>query len=222
MLRSLRRFSFPGIEGLPLIIVGSNVLVYLFELFRPGLVQDLLLSHATLRAGDWWRLVTFLFVPPFIDSFLFFRVASPANLVLMFFWFSFLYTMASSLENVWGAGRFTLYFLAGAAATGALAFLPNGGLVTNGYLQSSLFLAFAALFPEMKVLLFFFIPVKVRWLGWLTWFWIGVAVVFGSGWARLLAGAGVFNYFLLLGPDLWERWSLRVQVFRNRRRFRGE
>lgn len=217
-----RRLRWPGLEGLPLILVGSHALVYLFEMFQPGLVERLTLSRADLAAGEWWRLGTFLFVPPFIDTFLFFRVSFPANAVLMFFWFSFLYTMAASLEHVWGTERFTFYFIAGAVATAALGFWPGGGVVTNGYLQASLFLAFATLFPDVEVLLFFFIPVKVRWLGWVTWFSLGLTAIAGSGWARLGMGAGLVNYFLLLGPDLWTTLRLRWQAVRNRRRFRGD
>ena len=40
-------------------------------MFQPGLVERLTLSRADLAAGEWWRLATFLFVPPFIDTFLF-------------------------------------------------------------------------------------------------------------------------------------------------------
>ncbi|MBP8003728.1 MAG: hypothetical protein KA044_01635, partial [Elusimicrobia bacterium] len=72
-----RRLRWPGLEGLPLILVGSHALVYLFEMFQPGLVERLTLSRADLAAGEWWRLATFLFVPPFIDTVLFFRVDFP-------------------------------------------------------------------------------------------------------------------------------------------------
>lgn len=218
---SSRWGAFTGIEGLPLIIVSSNALVYLFDLVRPGLVADLTLRHDALLAGQWWRLLTFLFVPPFIDNFFFFRVPPPGNMVLMVFWFMFLYTMATSLEQVWGTFRFTVYFLVGAAATAAVAWLPLGGWVTNGYLQASLFLAFAALFPDMEVLLFFFLPVKVRWLGRFTWLSIGLGFFSGDALARLTIAAGLVNYFLILGPDLWGRARLRWQSVRARRRFRA-
>jgi hypothetical protein len=213
--------AFEGIDGLPLIIVFSNALVFLFDLLRPGLIEQLVLSRAALADGQWWRLCTFVFVPPFIDRFFFWPVAPPANVVLMVFWFMFLYTMATSLERAWGGFRFTVYFLAGALATALVGFLPWPGIVGNGYLQASLFLAFATLFPEEEVLLFFFLPVRVRWLGLLTWASIGAGVLFGDGLTRATIAAGLLNYFLILGPDLWDRAILRWRAILNRRRFRG-
>ena len=221
MTRSpIRWASFRGIEGLPLIIVFSNVLVYLFNLFQPGLIDLLNLSHDALWAGQWWRLVTFVFVPPFsaagsLGS------PSPFNVVMMFVWFMFLHTMVTSLENAWGSARFTLYFLVGVVATAMVGLLPFSGSLTNGYLQASLFLAFAALFPDVEVLLFFILPVKVKWMGYVTWCSIGVGFLWGSAPVRLTILAGLVNYFLILGPDLWTRARLRWQTFQNRRRFRG-
>jgi hypothetical protein len=222
MTRSpIRWASFHGIEGLPLIIVFSNVLVYLFNLFQPGLIDLLNLSHDALWAGQWWRFITFVFVPPFSASAGSLVAPSPFNVIMMFVWFMFLHTMVTSLEQAWGSARFTLYFLVGVVATALVGLLPFSGSLTNGYLQASLFLAFAALFPDVEVLLFFILPVKVKWMGYVTWFSIGVGFLWGSGLVRLTLLAGLVNYFLILGPDLWTRARLRWQTLQNRRRFRG-
>jgi hypothetical protein len=221
MVRSpIRWASFPGIEGLPLIIVFSNVLVYVFNLFQPGLIDLLNLSHDALWAGQWWRLITFVFVPPFSAGG---GLASPSafNLIMMFVWFMFLNTMVTALEQAWGSARFTLYFLVGVLATALVGLLPFSGSLTNGYLQASLFLAFAALFPDVEVLLFFILPVKVKWMGYVTWGTIGFGFLWGHAPTRFTIAAGLVNYFLVLGPDLWGRARLRWQTYQNRRRFRG-
>lgn len=210
-----------GIEGLPLIVVCSSVLVYLFDMVSPGFIPLLTLSREAVGAGQWWRCVTFLFVPPFIDGFLFWRVSQSLGVLLMVFWFMFVYNMASSLERAWGTFRFTVYFLAGALATLSVAFFPGVGTVTNGYLQASLFLAFAALFPNVEVLVFFVIPIKVKWLGGLTWITLVWGLLTGDTATRLTVAAGLFNYFLILGPGLWGDLRLRWEVIRNRRRFQG-
>jgi hypothetical protein len=213
--------SFPGIEGLPLIIVFSNVLVFLFNLLHPGLIGLLNLSHDALWAGQWWRLVTFVFVPPFTASSSSLGSPSVMSVVLMFVWFLFLHTMVTALEQAWGAARFTLYFLVGVLATGMVGLLPFSVSLTNGYLQASFFLAFATLFPQVEVLLFFIVPVKVRWLGYVTWGMMGMGFLWGTLPVRLTIVAGLVNYFLILGPDLWDRARLRWRTVQNRRRFRN-
>ncbi|MBL8022825.1 MAG: hypothetical protein JNK54_00890 [Elusimicrobia bacterium] len=216
----IRWGAFGGIEGLPLIIVFSNVLVFLFNLLHPGLIGLLNLSHDALWEGQWWRLVTFVFVPPFTSAS---SLGSPTvmSVVLMFVWFLFLHTMVTALEHAWGSGRFTVYFLVGVVATALVGLLPLAGPLTNGYLQASFFLAFATLFPHVEVLLFFIVPVKVKWLGYFTWAMLGLGFLLGSGLVRLTILAGLVNYFLILGPDLWDQVRLRWETFRNRRRFRN-
>ncbi|MBK8576580.1 MAG: hypothetical protein IPN90_13200 [Elusimicrobia bacterium] len=217
----LRWASFGGIEGLPLIIVFSNVLVYLFNLFQPGLIDLLSLSHDALWAGQWWRLVTFVFVPPFSGTAGSLAGPSPFHVVMMFVWFLFLHTMVTALENAWGSARFTVYFLGGVVATALVGLLPFSGALTNGYLQASLFLAFATLFPDVEVLLFFILPVKVKWMGAVTWGSLGLGFLWGNAQERLTIAAGLVNYFLVLGPGLWVQARLRWRAFQNRRRFRG-
>ena len=157
MIRLPRRWGrLPGIEGLPLIIVASNAMVYIFEMFSPGLVPHLVLAPPAIYDGQLWRLLTFLFVPP---------RQSPFS---MFFWLYLLYIYASALENEWGSFRFTLFYLVGAAATAAVGFVHVFGIVPNIYLNASLFLAFTALFPDFELLLFFVLPLKVKYLGYLT------------------------------------------------------
>ncbi len=200
--------AFKGIEGLPLIIVASNAVVYVFELFNHGLMPLLHLTPQGVYAGEVWRFITFLFVPPPLQPF------------FMFFWLYLLYTYASALEMEWGTFRFTVYYLVGAAATLLVGFCPVIGIVSNVYLNASLFLAFATLFPNFELLLFFFLPVKVKYIGYLTWAWIILSFFTSGLLTRLTILAALLNYFLLLGPDIWESLKLRWQVYQNRKRWR--
>jgi hypothetical protein len=199
---------FEGIDGLPMIIVASNALVYLFELMQPGLMGTLVLSPGAVAAGEWWRLLTFLFVPP------------PMSPLFMLFWLYLLHTYASALEEEWGTFRFTAFYFVGAGLTALLGFVPAHGLVPNVYLNASLFLAFAALFPDFELLLFFVLPLKVKYLGYATWLWMGWSFLTGGALERLAVAAAVANYLLLLGPDLWDKAALFLEVRRNRRRWR--
>jgi hypothetical protein len=206
---------FHGVEGLPHIIVLSNALVYAFDLLRPGLMGDLLLIPSRVHAsGEWWRLVTFLFVPP--------PLPETWPVLWLVVWLMVLHNVATALENAWGAFRFTVYFFSGALATALVAVLPFPAVITNGYLQGSLFLAFSTLFPDETFLLFFILPVRAKWLAVFTAAAMGWAFLAGGLAVRLTVAASLVNYGLLLGPGLCERWRLWREVRRNRRRWPGD
>ncbi|HNA61238.1 MAG TPA: hypothetical protein PLT11_09275, partial [Elusimicrobiota bacterium] len=111
--------------------------------------------------------------------------------------------------------------LVGSLATAAVGFFPSPEPVPNAYLNASLFLAFTALFPDMELLLFFILPVKVKVLGYLTWVWLAWDFWAMGPTTRLAIAAAILSYLVLLGPALRERAMLRWQVFRNRRRWKN-
>jgi hypothetical protein len=203
---------FRGVEGLPLILVLSNALVFVFNAIWPGLVGDLLLIPSQVHAGEWWRLLTFALVPP--------PVPESFSFIWITLWLMLLHAYATALEAAWGTFRFTLYFLLGTAATAAIAVIPFDAVITNAFLQASLLLAFATLYPKEELLLFFVIPVQVRFLGYITWVWMAWVFLMGSAVTRLSVAAALVNYVALLGPDLSQRFSLWLQVRRNRKNWK--
>ena len=98
-------FIWLTIPQFPLFIATANGLIYLMAQFEPAFVQQLTLDPMAVRAGEWWRVFTFLFVPPMM---------SPIFLV---FWLLLLYQFAQALENAWGEFRFFFFYFVGAAAT---------------------------------------------------------------------------------------------------------
>ena len=75
----------------------------------------------------------------------------------------FAWWVGSSLEQHWGAFKFNAFYFMGVVGTVVAAFLT--GPQTNFWLDASLFLAFATTFPEVQILLFFILPIRVKWLG---------------------------------------------------------
>ena len=110
--------------------------------------------------GEIWRIITFIFVP---NNF------SPFALILSLY---FYYFIGNLLEQQWGTPKFNLYYFSGVVLTiltSVIATLATGVSQTvmgTYYVNMSMFLAFAALYPDMQVLLFFIIPIKVKWLAW--------------------------------------------------------
>lgn len=154
-----------GIPDLMRWIVIGNVVVYVLMLLTmrtdANAVSFLYLNGSKVLHGELWRIVTFIFVP---------TSSSPFWLAISLY---FYYWIGSSLERQWGTARFNLYYWSGVLltviATLAASAISGVGYSVGGtgYVNLSMFLAFAFLFPDTQLLLFFFIPVKIKWLAWL-------------------------------------------------------
>jgi hypothetical protein len=107
-------------------------------------------------------------------------------------------------------------------ATSVVAFLIVRGPVSNAYLNLSIFLAFATVYPEFEILLFFFIPVKVKWLGWITGGFVILMIAVAALPAKLAAIVSLGNYLLFFGPDFWRLANWKLQSARRRREFESK
>lgn len=205
-----------GIPGLMKYIVFGNAIVYLLDIFSSGYLSLLLSFNLPLiLRGEIWRLVTFIFLP--LDSNALFLILS-----LYFYWF-----IGTTLEREWGSVKFTVFYLVGYLLTlGAGLVIGStplgallGGMVNMFYVNMSMFFAFASLYPDMQMLLFFIIPVKVKWLAWLdvALFVINCArYVAGGMWVLcLLPLVAVGNWLLFFWGDIMERLG-RVQYQHSR------
>lgn len=85
--------------------------------------------------------------------------STPISLLLTLY---LMWLIGHTLEQSWGDFRFNVYYLLGVLGAILAAVITRWG--TTYYLNLSLFFAFAMLYPEMRLLLFFIIPVKIKWL----------------------------------------------------------
>ncbi len=186
--RALGRWALPGVS---LYLVIGQVGVYLLAMLGRMDATLLMLVPELARHGEPWRLVSFLFVPP-NTNFVF----------IAFAWWMF-YLMGNALEAYWGVFRYNLFLLLGYGLTVGLAFLQPDAIVSNEFLAGSVFLAFAYLNPEFEIMLFFILPVKIRWLALFAWASYAALFVMGSWASRLQIVAAVGNFFIFFGRDLW-------------------
>ena len=188
--RRLGRFA---IHDLTLYLVGGQGLALLLSLSVPGFLGNMVLIPNEVLAGQWWRLLSFVITPP------------SGNLIFAIVALYFLYFMGGALENHWGTFRYNLYVLVGYLMTVACAFVFPMFAATNAYITGSIFLAFAYLFPDYQILLFFILPIRVKWLALVTWLSYGYEFLTGYGATRLLIVASVANFLLFFGRDLFYR-----------------
>ena len=151
-----------GIPNLMLYIVIGNIAFYLLSLFSTldggSFYSILSFSWAGLKQGQLWRLLSFSFLPTDTRPFWL--------LVSCYFY----YWIGSTLEREWGTAKFTIYYLSGVLLTALGAVITS--LITGydwqvagaTYVNLAMFFAFATLYPDAQVLLFFFIPVKIKWM----------------------------------------------------------
>jgi hypothetical protein len=156
--------------------------------------------------GQLWRLVSFLLMPPAISP------------LWLFFWLILFYLYARALEAFWGEFKFTVFCAIGAAAT-ALAAILLGESLSNVPFNTSLFLAFARLNPDFEILLFFVLPVKMRWVAAAVWALALLNLLAGDAAQRWAIAAGLANYLIFFGPSHWRDLSFWLRRMRNRGRF---
>jgi hypothetical protein len=208
-----RRFGKYAPHNLILWLVGLSGLVYALSYASPGSLGLLVLDPDAVARGEVWRLVTFLFLPWGGGG----RGAFGPILTLVAL--MFLYTIGSSLEAEWGSFKFDVYYLVGVLATiaGAVLFGP----VTNEFLNLSLLLAFAAVFPDYEILLFFILPVKMKWLGLFDGAFLLYQLATSSPNVRAGIVAAMLSWVLFCGGPLLARLRGRAAVSSRRKRFEG-
>jgi hypothetical protein len=190
-----RTFGRYAIPNLSLYLIIGQVFVLLASMLQ--LVNPELLDFApalVLDGGQWWRILTFMFIVPMPGGTLGFVFTA-------FGWYIF-YLMSNALEHHWGPFRFNVYLLLSYVLTVALSFLAPGSWVSNLYILGSVFLAFAYLNPDFELLLFFILPVKIKWLAILAWALNLVQFIRGDFADRLQIGASVVSFFVFFGPDM--------------------
>ncbi|MGI9428256.1 MAG: hypothetical protein ACR2NM_06335 [Bythopirellula sp.] len=196
------RFGHWAIPNVTVIIIAGQILLFFLQQARIGQGNALdkihLLPGAVLQ-GEVWRLFTFLFTPP-----------ADRTILIIFYWI-LMYLFGSALEQSWGTFRYNMFLLVGYLASVVASFIAYAlgydFAASNGFLYGSIFLAFARIFPDYTLLLFFILPMKVKWLALLMWISYGYGLLKGDWMDRMLIIASVLNYLLFLGGEHVREWK---------------
>lgn len=198
LARLERKLRWLAIPHLTLYLVAGQALVYVLMIARPELIDQLLLIPSRVAQGEIWRLVLFLFIPPTVST-------DPVNMIFLFFGLYLFYLMGTALENHWGSFHYTLYILIAYLATISVVWVQLNSAATNMFIGGSVFLAFAFLYPDFVLYLFFILPVKIKWLALITWIGYGVALWLGDWLTRAMVLAATLNFLLFFGRDLIQK-----------------
>lgn len=189
------------------IVIGTAIVFAFMYLFPTLPLYSLLyFDRGAVLHGQIWRLASFVFMP---------KSYSPIS---MMFWLYLYWFIGSSLESYWGGFRFNVYYFSGAV------FAAIGGLITgyatNYYLNLSLFLAMAILCPNYELRLFFFIPIKMKWLAILYAAMIVYSLWFVDWDGRLAILLSLLNAALFFGGDFFRKIRDKFKYHKVRSNFK--
>lgn len=202
-----RRFGKYAPENVIWWIIGGSGLVYALLYVKPELGSAFTLDADAVLHGEVWRLFTFLFLPWGGGT-------GALGPIFTLFALMFLYTIGTSLEAQWGAFRFDCYYLIGVAGTLAASLITRRS-ITNEYINLSLLLAFATEFPDYQILLFLILPVKMKWLGFLSAVGLAWTLVTGNVSAKAGVLVAMLNYLLFFAGPLFDRARGKVRQRRS-------
>ena len=194
-----RKYGRYALKNLPMFIIATYVAGYVLELLTPEMLGYLTLEPYYILHGQVWRLVTWILIPPSsLDIF---------TIIMLFFYFS----IGQTLERTWGSFKFDVYIFSGLIFTvigafllyGMTGYIGIGMLFTTYYINMSIFLAFALTYPDMQVMLYFIIPIKMKWMGILYGFFIVYSFVKSSWVGKVAIIASLLNFivFFLMTRD---------------------
>ena len=227
-----KKFGRYAIPNLTLILILSYVAGYVIELLGSAAGVNLLgyltLDPYRILHGQIWRLVTWVIVPP--ESLGIFTV------IMLYFY----YSLGTTLERTWGTYRYNVYIFSGMLFTiigsflcMGVVYLMYGSLPTEiassyfysgsyafstYYINLSIFLAFAATYPDMQVLLMFVIPVKMKWMGILDAVLMLYYVIKGGVFTKFAIIASLLNFVLYF----WQLHRSRISPKQMHRRAQFE
>lgn len=203
-----RRLGRWAVPNLSMLLILGQVAVYLLDLAQRSnapnaepLLARLMLVGELVLGGEVWRLFTFLLIPP---------SAGPTGLLWNLIGWLFFYFVGSVMEQSWGELKFNLYMLLGWLFMVAASFLEPTAAIVNIVYYASVFLAFARLYPDYVIRIFYVLPIKAKWLALIEWLVILLSLISAPGlWPVILAP--VANYFVFF-------WREHYRDFHQQRR----
>ena len=187
-----KKFGRFAIPNLTMYLIGAYIIGFGIYYFLPGLFKWLTLEPYFILKGQVWRVISWVLVPP------------SGSLISIIFIVLLYYSLGTALERAWGTFRYNVYIFSGILFTviGAFALyfiagtgmIGYGGLFSTYYINMSIFLAFAVSYPDMELLLYFIIPIKMKWMAIVYAVFILYDFIAGNFISRVTIAASLLNF----------------------------
>ena len=194
-----------ALPRLAIVFITLQGLGFILTMSDSAWISRMALIPQLAKTGEPWRLMTFMAVP---------LSMSP---IWMIFSLWFLYYIFNLLESEWGAFKTTFYTFTSILLTIAFSLTFNYPVFQISDFTSTLFLAAAALNPEQEVRIYMILPVKMKYLGYLTLAYLGYRLFQGSWMDTFFLLTIYSNYLIFFGPVLLSQ----VHQWQRRRNWRN-
>ena len=194
--RNFERFCYQnrdkGIPNLMLYITIGTAIVYFLSLVDESstLYYALCFDRSLILQGQVWRLITYVFT---YDA---------GNVLIMLISLLCYFTLGRAMENAWGTFRFNLFYFTGVVMMDVFCMIFGGFSADVYYLNMSLFLGYATLYPNAGFLFLYIIPVKAWIFALLNLAMVALDFVSSPFPYNFFSIISLANYFLFFGADV--------------------
>ena len=222
-----RKMGKYAIPRLPLVMIICYAIGYMMQLINPQIIYVLSLNPYAILHGQVWRIISWILIPPdssniflvLIMMYFYYSIGTTLERTWGSFYFN-VYIFSGMIFTLLGAFLMYAYVCIFQGDMPALAneqyllgygeqfpaiyggnsyFTMLSVLFSSYYVNMSIFLAFAATYPDMQVLLMFLIPVKVKILGviyavYLVYQAVDMCRSSGSPLGLFVIGASLLNF----------------------------
>ncbi|XCP83632.1 hypothetical protein ABXS75_11120 [Roseburia hominis] len=188
-----RKFGRYAVRNLTLYLIVCYIVGFVLSQTMPALLSYFTLEIGLVLKGQVWRLISWVIIPP------------QTNIIFVIFMLLLYYSLGTTLERTWGAFRYNVYIFSGMIFTiigAVLVYLLTGGVIGLGglfstyYINLSIFLACAALMPDLQLYFWGFIPIKMKWLAYLDVALLLIDMVNGNLIIRIIIIASLLNFII--------------------------
>ena len=226
-----------SIKFLPEIVIGCFLMGFFLYFAMPDIYIKLTLNpYLIVENNEYWRLLTWIFTMPFSPD-------NALNIIFIPISLFFYYFIAKRLEAAWGMVMFNFYMIGGLLLidiailiTAFITFKWNPGnfmdyytniMMSSAYSMSityfttmSMFLAFAVIYSEQVVMLYFMIPLKVKWLGYFDLAYLVYEFIKSDNiFARVIIVSSVANFFIYFFINRKKSVRENIENYRRRKDF---
>lgn len=192
-----KKIGWLAIPNLVSYVIGGNVMVFVLQILMQIDLEDHLSFYLpAILSGQVWRMITFVFIPPVIFGGSMFNLFISA-IILMFY-----YNIGRRLEVVMGRFAFTIFYFLGILALILLS-LSLSIPVSGEALAYSLYFAYAYYFPNHEILFMYFIPVKIKYLAYLSGCFLLWQLLILPWMGKIIIIAGLFNFLVFFGKKIF-------------------